>query len=103
MGGIFCDLSKAFDCSNHDNLLNKFQYYGVRGNSLSWFKPYLAKRKHKVCISANLHNHETPSSCEEIMDGVPQWSILGLLQFIIYINDLPYEFQQERQSCYIRR
>jgi hypothetical protein len=36
--GIFCDLTKAFDCLNHDILLAKLYYYGIRGMSAKWFE-----------------------------------------------------------------
>jgi hypothetical protein len=38
VGGIFCDLTKAFDCVTYKILLNKLKYYGIRGTCLSWFK-----------------------------------------------------------------
>jgi hypothetical protein len=28
--GIFCDLAMAFDCVNHDILLTKLSYFGIK-------------------------------------------------------------------------
>ena len=43
--GIFIDLRKAFSAVNHKILLQKFDHYGIRGSSLSWFESYLDNRK----------------------------------------------------------
>jgi len=53
VGGIFCDLHKAFDCINHDVLLEKLKFYGVSGKFYNLIKSYLNGRYQKVILSHN--------------------------------------------------
>ena len=76
------DLSKAFDTLNFNILLNKLQYYGINGISLSLIRNYLTNRFQYV----QFENSE--SDLLEIKTGIPQGSILGPLFFRIMINDL---------------
>ena len=48
--GIFCDLSKAFDCVDHNTLICKLKHYGIRGRALDLVLSYLTSRLQKVYI-----------------------------------------------------
>ena len=48
---IFLDFAKAFDTINHDILLEKLKYYGIRDLPLNWFKSYLSCRYQ--CVKIN--------------------------------------------------
>ena len=80
--GIFIDLSKSFDTVNHEILLDKLRYFGIRGMAYNWFASYLNNRQQFVQFN------DTSSSRHVIKCGVPQGSILGPLFFLLYIHDL---------------
>ena len=44
-GGILTDLSKAFDCLNHDLLIAKLEAYGFDKTALQFVYNYLKNRK----------------------------------------------------------
>lgn len=67
MRGIFLDISKTSDKVWHAGLLCKLKAYGVQ----------------RVVLNSQ------SSEWREIISEVPQILLLGLLSFVIYINDLP--------------
>jgi len=48
---ILCDLSKAFDCVDHDELIDKLHRYGIRGVANDWFQSYLSNRTQTIEIT----------------------------------------------------
>ena len=79
---MFCDISKAFDRVLHKGLFFRLESIGVSDSLLRWFSDYLVERKQRVVLPG------ATSSWKYIKPGEPQGSILGLLLFLIYINDI---------------
>jgi len=56
VGGIFLDLQKAFDCVDHNTLLEKLKFYGISGKGNELMKSYIKNRYQRVVMRINLIN-----------------------------------------------
>lgn len=77
------DVTKAFDSVDWEILFEKLKNAGVRGVNLEWFKSYFAGRDQVVKIEDKKSTNKCPITC-----SVLQGSILGVLCFLVYVNDL---------------
>jgi hypothetical protein len=46
--GILYDVREAFDCINHEILLDELHFIGIQGTAVNSFRSYLLNRKQKV-------------------------------------------------------
>ncbi len=78
---ILLDFSKAFDKVPHRRILTMFHYYGVRCSVVKVIETFLTTSHYMVLIDGEASDYT------QVRSGVS----LGLLLFLIFINDLPDE------------
>ena len=80
---LLLDLSAAFDTLDHQLLISCLeQSFGIRDSALLWFRSYLSDRSQFVLVQ------EHPSAPAPLPFGVPQWSVLGPVLFVLYTTQL---------------
>jgi hypothetical protein len=77
VGGILCDLHRAFDHVNYDIMLSKLEFYGISGKPNNLIKSYLQNRYQRVLTDYDPKQFH--SEWETVTGGVPQGSILDML------------------------
>jgi hypothetical protein len=73
VGGLFCDLTKAFDSVNHIVLLSKLGFCGINGSIGKLIKSYLNDRYRRTLINNNYSL------------GISDWQTV-----LLYNDNLPY-------------
>ena len=77
------DMSAAFDCVDHELLLNKLEYcFNISGIVAAWIRSYLSSRTQQILFNNKL------SAVEPVLFGVPQGSVLGPILFLMYTADV---------------
>eukprot|EP00061_Rhincodon_typus_P012844 g38841.t1 len=79
---IHMDFSKVIDKAPHVRPVSKIRSHGILGELAIWIQNWLKDRSWRVAVKGCFSDWRPATS------DVPQKSMLGLLLFIIYVNDL---------------
>ena len=76
------DFSAAFDMVNHQGILYRLSSVGIGGSVLSILRQFLSNRSQHVMVDG------CQSRLVDVVSGVPQGSVLGLLLFLLNTSGL---------------
>ena len=78
------DFIAAFDRANHLGIFYKLWSVGSGGSVLSILTQFLSNRSQQVMVDG------CQSKLVNVVSGVPQGSVVGLLLFLAYTSELSY-------------
>ena len=81
-GAVLMDLSKGFVCIPHNSSIARLHAYGLSFDTVTFLNLYLKDRKQNARIN------NTFRASPNILSGVAQGFILGLILFNLFLNDL---------------
>ena len=93
-GLVMIDYKKVFDLIDHTLVLQKLRAAGIDNDYVSLFESYVSDRTEYVNIDG------CHSTLKDANLGVRQGSILGLVLFLIFINDLPKILEYSAAEIY---
>ena len=82
---IGLDIQKAFDTVDHEISFDNMDYVGIRNAELNFFKCYYLDRKQFIKINGKISTDGLT-----ILRSVMQGTVLNVIGFLIFINDLPH-------------
>ena len=91
---VYIDFRKAFDCVQHDKLIQKIATQNIDAPAVCWIKDYLTNRQQRT------YANDVYSSFQNITQGVPQGSVLGPLFYIIYADDIKRRIKKSSYTFY---